>query len=161
MNYLKPYRMNLFFALLLFACSTETPDTKATSTDNSKSANIVSVEVSGNENSYTFKVGIKSPDTGCDQYANWWEVLSEDGKLIYRRILGHSHVNEQPFIRSGGTVAIGKEQIVWVRAHMNNSGYGGEVFKGTVKEGFAKFDADTNFSKEIEAESPQPNGCAF
>ncbi len=161
MNYLKSYRMNLFFALLLFACSTETPDTKVTSTDNSKSANIVSVEVSGSENSYTFKVGIKSPDTGCDQYANWWEVLSEDGKLIYRRILGHSHVSEQPFLRSGGTVSIGEEQVVWVRAHMNNSGYGGEVFKGTAKDGFTKFDADTNFPKEIETESPQPNGCAF
>lgn len=153
--------MNIFFALLLFACSTETPDTKVTPKENSKAANIVSVEASGNENNYTFKVGIKSPDTGCEQYANWWEVLSEDGKLIYRRILGHSHVSEQPFIRSGGNVVIGQEQVVWIRAHMNNTGYGGEVFKGTVKDGFTKFDADTNFPKEIEAESPQPSGCAF
>ena len=161
MNVLKIVMMNFLFTILLFACATETSDTKITPKDESASANIVSVEVSGSENSYTFKVGIKSPDTGCDQYANWWEVLSEDGKLLYRRILGHSHVNEQPFIRSGGTVNIGEGKIVWVRAHMNNAGYGGEVFKGTVKDGFVKFDADTNFRKEIEKEAPQPNGCAF
>ncbi len=157
----KTIRMNFLLTLVLFACATETTETKVTPKENSNAANIVSVEVSGNENNYTFKVGIKSPDTGCKQYANWWEVLSEDGKLIYRRILGHSHVNEQPFIRSGGTVAIGQEQVVWIRAHMNNTGYGGEVFKGTVKDGFTKFDADTNFPKEIETESPQPSGCAF
>ncbi len=161
MNYFKTNIMNLFFAVLLLACATETTDTKAVSKDDDKSANIISVQVSGSENSYTFKVGIKSPDTGCGQYANWWEVLSEDGKLIYRRILGHSHVSEQPFIRSGGPVDIGEGQVVWIRAHMNNSGYGGEVFKGTVEEGFVKVDSDTSFPKEIETESPQSGGCAF
>ena len=161
MDLIKTVTMNFLFALLLFACATETSDTKITPKDGETSANIVSAEVSGSENNYTFKVGIKSPDTGCDQYANWWEVLSEDGKLLYRRILGHSHVSEQPFIRSGRTVSIGEGQVVWVRAHMNNSGYGGEVFKGSVKDGFTKFGADTNFPKEIETEYPQPNGCAF
>lgn len=161
MNAFKTNIMYFLFALLLFSCATETTDTKITPMDDDASANIVSVEITGSENNYTFKIGIKSPDTGCDQYANWWEVLSEDGQLIYRRILGHSHVNEQPFVRSGGTVVIEKEQIVWVRSHMNNTGYGGEVFKGTVNDGFAKFDADTDFPKEIEMESPQPGVCAF
>ena len=57
---------------------------------------------------------VASPDTGCDQYANWWEVITEDGALIYRRILGHSHVNEQPFIRSGVGVVIDENQVVIV-----------------------------------------------
>ncbi len=160
MNLFKTIIMNFLFILLL-ACATDTTDTIMTPKDTTKLANVVSVEATGSEKNYTFKVGIKSPDTGCDQYANWWEVLSEDGKLIYRRILGHSHVNEQPFIRSGGAVVIGKAQVVWIRAHMNTSGYGGEVFKGTVKDGFVKTAADINFSKAIETESPQPSGCAF
>ncbi len=79
-------------------------------------AEIVSVVVSGNENGYSFSVGIKSPDTGCDQYADWWEIISEDGNLVYRRVLAHSHVDEQPFVRSGGPVAVTKEQTVYIRA---------------------------------------------
>ena len=57
-------------------------------------ANIVSVDVSA---SFVFSVGIASPDTGCDQYANWWEVVTPGGTLLYRRILAHSHITEQPF----------------------------------------------------------------
>jgi len=69
-------------------------------------ADVLSVEVTGSPNAYQFSVKIASPDTGCEQYADWWEVLSEDGQLLYRRILLHSHVNEQPFVRSGGPVNI-------------------------------------------------------
>ena len=128
---------------------------------NNEMAKIVSVELSGNENSYSFKVGISSPDTGCDQYANWWEVISEDGELIYRRILGHSHVNEQPFVRSGGKVNILNNQIVIVRAHMNTSGYGTKTFKGSVNNGFTAFDTDQNFAKNLANVKPLPTGCAF
>ncbi len=124
-------------------------------------AEIVSVSVTGEENRYSFSVGIKSPDTGCDQYANWWEVISEDGNLIYRRILAHSHVSEQPFVRSGGPVAIKKDQIVYVRAHMNTSGYGEKVFKGNVAEGFKESTLDKTFAMQLETTPPLPCGCAF
>jgi|GEM_PF-2150998 len=109
-------RALILFMTLSFACSAQ--ETKAY-------ADVISVEVSGVDNNYTFSVGITSPDTGCEQYANWWEVISEDGQLIYRRILGHSHVAEQPFVRLGGKVKIDKQQVVIIRAHMNTSGYGG------------------------------------
>ncbi len=135
--------------------STDLPDT--TSTD----AKIVSVSVSGEEGSYSFNVGIKSPDTGCDQYADWWEVISEGGQLLYRRILAHSHVNEQPFSRSGSPVVIKKDQIVFVRAHMNTNGYGNEVFKGSVETGFEKNMLDKTFADQLELVAPLPGGCAF
>ena len=131
-------------------------------TDTNALAEITGVTVSGNENAYTFSVTIKSPDTGCEQYANWWEVISEDGSsLLYRRILGHSHVNEQPFTRSGGSVGITKDQIVYVRAHMNTSGYGTTVFKGSVDSGFSAATLEAEFGEALETEVPQPSGCAF
>ncbi|WP_024770208.1 hypothetical protein [Aquimarina macrocephali] len=124
-------------------------------------AEISSVSVNGEESKYSFSVGIKSPDTGCNQYADWWEVISEDGELLYRRILGHSHVNEQPFIRSGGPVPIKKDQIVYVRAHMNTSKYGNKVFKGSVNEGFTESMLDSEFANNLEIKQPLPDGCAF
>ncbi len=160
---------NIFFfclPLVVYFISCKEDDTAVSMNDmpeidTETQAEIVSVSVTGEENDYTFSVGIKSPDTGCNQYANWWEVISEDGKLIYRRILAHSHVNEQPFTRSGGKVVIGNSQIVYVRAHMNTSKYGKKVFKGNVIDGFAASELDETFANELETSQPLPAGCAF
>ena len=124
-------------------------------------ANVISVKTRGVSGSYQFSVEIQSPDKGCAQFANWWEVLSESGKLLYRRILFHSHVQEQPFVRSGGPVAITETDVVWIRAHMHPQGYGGEVFKGTVKNGFQKQQKIIKFASNISKLPPQPDGCAF
>ncbi|AXT49655.1 hypothetical protein D1818_02020 [Aquimarina sp. BL5] len=124
-------------------------------------AGVTSVSVTGQEDNYTFSVEIKSPDLGCNQYADWWEIVSEDGRLLYRRILAHSHVNEQPFTRSGGPVNIAKDEIVYIRAHMNNKGYGDVVFKGSVSAGFNQETLETTFASELETTAPLPNGCAF
>jgi hypothetical protein len=124
-------------------------------------ADVTAVSASGPTGKYTFHVTISSPDTGCDQYADWWEVADQQGGLVYRRILAHSHVNEQPFTRQGGTVMVGEDQNVWIRAHMNSAGYGGDTFYGNVKEGFSVKDMPDNFGQDIENESPQPTGCAF
>jgi hypothetical protein len=124
-------------------------------------ADVLSVDASGDPNMYQFAVEIASPDTGCDQYANWWEVVNEDGELIYRRVLTHSHVDEQPFIRSGGPVEIGPDTPVWVRAHMHPDGYGGAAFYGTVSEGFEQTDLAPDFADDVAEEEPLPEGCAF
>ena len=124
-------------------------------------AKVISVEVQGKPQNYTFNVGISSPDTGCEQYADWWEVLNEEGKLLYRRILAHSHVEEQPFKRSGGPVAVSDTEILIVRAHMNNSGYGTTAFKGSVKDGFKETQIEPGFASEVKSQEPQPSGCAF
>ncbi len=124
-------------------------------------ADIISVETKGQAGAYTFILGVSSPDTGCEQYANWWEILSEDGNLLYRRILAHSHVNEQPFIRSGTSVEIAADQIVWLRVHMHPAGYGGQTFKGTVNSGFQATPFPPDFATQVETMPPLPNGCAF
>ncbi len=155
--------MILFVSLFLSSgCS---PDNKESDTpDTSKDfAVVLSVSATGSARNYTFNVELKSPDTGCDQYANWWEVLSEDGKLIYRRILAHSHVNEQPFQRSGGSVNATEDQTLIIRAHMHPGGYGyGKIaMKGSIKAGFKVFDIPKGFAADVEKQAPQPTGCAF
>lgn len=124
-------------------------------------ATVTKVEFSGEENAYTFNVTIASTDIGCDQYADWWEVIDMEGNLVYRRILTHSHVNEQPFTRSGGAVTISETTEVYVRAHMNNSGYGSSVQKGSVTTGFAASELDVEFAQSLAETAPLPDGCAF
>lgn len=126
-----------------------------------RKADVTQVSASGSENRYSFSVTISSPDTGCKQYADWWEVVSEEGELIYRRILLHSHVSEQPFTRSGGSVNIANDQVIWIRAHMNNSGYGGEAMKGTVKDGFNRADFPDTLGVNLDKVDPLPGNCNF
>jgi hypothetical protein len=124
-------------------------------------AHVVSVTVEGKPGKYKFEVGVSSADTGCGQYADWWEVLDEDGDLLYRRVLGHSHVDEQPFVRRGGPVPVEPDQIVWVRAHMHPTGYGGTAAKGSVKEGFELFELSADFVAHLAARKPLPRSCRF
>ena len=125
-------------------------------------ANVVAVSASGEAGSYRFDVTIASPDTGCGQYANWWEVLRPDGSLVHRRILGHSHVDEQPFTRSSSPVAITDQEEILVRAHMHPGGYGGAVYRGSVAGGFAADSTvEASFAASLAEAAPQPEGCAF
>ena len=124
-------------------------------------ANVTAVSTQGSTGAYRFAVTLKSDETGCEQYADWWEVLSVKGELLYRRILVHSHPDTQPFTRSGGSVKIKADDIVYVRAHMNKLGYVGDVFKGTVLTGFKKVTKVPKFSKNVEKQQPLPNGCTF
>ncbi len=124
-------------------------------------ADVLSVRVSGEPGAYQFAVEIASPDTGCEQYADWWEIVSVDGDLLYRRILLHSHVDEQPFTRSGGPVEIDASAVVYVRAHMSTTGYGGWVLRGTVRDGFEPAEVETGFGSGLERIPPQPEDCVF
>ena len=124
-------------------------------------ADIISVDVSGDPGAYRFSVGVRSPDLGCEQFADWWEVIDERGDLIYRRILLHSHTGEQPFARSGGPVQIAPEDVVLVRAHMHPSGFGGVAFKGSIQTGFQEIELSPDFASELENTPPLPEGCAF
>ncbi|MGB3492267.1 MAG: hypothetical protein WBA57_06040 [Elainellaceae cyanobacterium] len=124
-------------------------------------AEVIDVSVSEESGNFTFSVTVQSPDTGCEQYADWWEVLSEEGELLYRRVLLHSHVDEQPFTRSGGPVAIQPTDGVIVRSHMNRSGYGTQAQKGTVAEGFSAVDLPEGFAVDVAQQEPLPSGCNF
>ena len=124
-------------------------------------ADVTAVTTQGSSGDYTFKVTLKSTETGCEQYADWWEVVSEKGELLYRRILVHSHPDTQPFTRSGGKIAIKPNDIVYVRAHMNKEGYVGDVLKGSVNTGFKRVTNFPHFPKALEKQEPLPTGCLF
>jgi hypothetical protein len=130
--------------------------------DDAVTADVTAVRVSGAPGAYTFSVTLSSPDTGCDQYADWWEVITPDGELVYRRILAHSHVNEQPFTRSAGPVELQETTQAIVRAHVNNAGYGGVAFSGSPASGFVADPSVTSaLAPELADAAPQPDNCAF
>jgi hypothetical protein len=139
------------------ACGSDSP----TTTGDPTLADVVGVEVSGDDGGYTFAVSVRSHETGCDRYADWWEVLAADGSLVYRRILAHSHPTEQPFTRTGGPVAVGADDVVWVRAHLAPGGYGGAVFTGTAAGGLVEGTLPVGLGDGVESAEPQPAGCAF
>ncbi len=62
---------------------------------------VENVEISSIGNgSFRVDVTLRHDDSGWDHYANQWDVLDEEGKVIGTRVLYHPHVNEQPFTRS-------------------------------------------------------------
>lgn len=136
------------------------PDTPASTSE--EEAQVIAVDITPNGTSnYQFAVTIASPDTGCDQYANWWEVVTPEGELLYRRILAHSHVDEQPFTRSGGPVTIDADQVAIVRVHMHPDGYSTQAMEGIVGKGLAPTTLTDEFASELAEAEPQPSGCTF
>ncbi|MEO0770179.1 MAG: hypothetical protein AAFY72_12245, partial [Cyanobacteria bacterium J06649_4] len=124
-------------------------------------AAVIAVDVTGGPGAYNFSVTVESLDTGCDRYANWWEVITEDGDLLYRRILAHSHVEEQPFTRSGGPVDIGVDDVVIVRSHMHPTGYQAQSYQGSVANGFEAISLPAEFAQDLRETEPLPSGCTF
>jgi len=125
-------------------------------------ADVRAVQVTGDPGAYVFSVTLQSPDRGWDQYADWWEILAADGTLLYRRILRHSHVEEQPFTRAGDPVAVAADQVLVVRAHLSTTGYGGDVLRGSPAGGFTvATDLPADFAAGVEAIPPRPEGCLY
>ena len=153
-------RFVLALSLLLASCAS--PSSAETPAPTGGDVEVTSARATGSPGAYSFSVEVRSAETGCDAYADWWEVIDADGQTLhYRRILAHSHVDEQPFTRSGGPVAVGADDEVVVRAHFNPSGYGRVALKGSVSGGFAPVTLPEGFGASLGDAAPQPSGCAF
>jgi hypothetical protein len=89
--------------------------------------------VQGDDETWTFHVTVEHPDTGWEDYADGWDVVTPDGIVLkpdpdapFTRLLLHPHVNEQPFTRSQSSIEIPPHVTqVRVRAHDLVAGYGG------------------------------------
>jgi hypothetical protein len=89
--------------------------------------------VQASDGSWTFHVTVRHPDTGWEDYADGWDVLTPDGEVIkpdpsspFTRLLLHPHETEQPFTRSQSGIVISPDVTqVRVRAHDLVDGFGG------------------------------------
>ena len=71
-----------------------------------------------------FSVTLEHADEGWNHYADQWDVVTLDGKLLKSRVLYHPHVDEQPFTRSlsGVVIPAGVTQVR-IRARDSRHGY--------------------------------------
>jgi hypothetical protein len=64
-------------------------------------AHVVAVKATRAANgTWRFDVTIRSTETGWKKYADRWQVVAPDGRVLATRVLLHPHVDEQPFTRS-------------------------------------------------------------
>ena len=81
----------------------------------------------GSDGSYGFNVTLRHDDKGWKHYADNWEILTPDGKLLGRRVLLHPHDTEQPFTRSlRGVVIPPGIKKVRIRGHDKVHNHGGK-----------------------------------
>lgn len=89
------------------------------------------------DGTWSFAVTVRHPDTGWENYADGWDVLTPDGEVMqpdgtspFTRLLTHPHVEEQPFTRSRSDIRLpaGTEHVQ-VRAHSLVGGFGGQEVK--------------------------------
>ena len=107
--------MKYFFSLLLLV----------TSVASAGEVRILKVKVEC-PSSCTFAVTLEHEDEGWHHYANQWDVVTLDGKLLKSRVLYHPHENEQPFTRSlSGVIIAADVKQVRIRARDTQHGYSG------------------------------------
>ena len=90
-------------------------------------ADVLSVQIECDDKSVCeFAVRVRHADEGWDHYADRWEVLTRDGRVLATRVLRHPHVGEQPFERRLSAVELPAElERVRVRAHDSVHDFGG------------------------------------
>jgi hypothetical protein len=116
---------------------TATPATTPAPTpsgDGEANADVLYVKaVQAADGTWAFHVTVRHPDTGWEDYADGWDVLTPDGTVLkpdpdspFTRLLLHPHESEQPFTRSQSGIAVPPDVTqVRVRAHDLVDGYGG------------------------------------
>ena len=110
---------NVFFAMVLAALCAAPPLRAGEPA-------VLDVQVAANPGgTYSFQVTVTHKDEGWSHYADAWDVLSENGRILATRTLYHPHVDEQPFTRSLARVAvpIGVKKVT-VRARDSVHGFG-------------------------------------
>ncbi|MEM7668060.1 MAG: hypothetical protein AAF317_02785 [Pseudomonadota bacterium] len=96
---------------------------------------VVDAEASSSGSGWRFNVTVRHADTGWDHYADAWRVVGADGEVYGTRILAHPHVDEQPFTRSLGGVAIPDSvDTVWIEARDSVHGWAETTFELTLPQ---------------------------
>lgn len=101
-----------------------------------REANVLAVEFEQLEDGrYRFDVTLIHDDDGeAPEYADGWQVESEDGALLGQRSLTHAHGN-QPFTRSLTIEIPAGIAIVIVRGHDMQHAFGGQSMRVNLQTG--------------------------
>lgn len=77
------------------------------------------------DGTFRIEVAVRHADTGWEHFADRWDVLAPDGKVLGTRVLLHPHETEQPFTRDldGVRVPPGIRSVV-IRVHDKVHGWG-------------------------------------
>ncbi|MEM1429579.1 MAG: hypothetical protein AAGG09_08990 [Pseudomonadota bacterium] len=87
-------------------------------------AEIVGAEARANGATWTVSVTLRHADTGWDDYADGWRIVTEGGDVVGTRELLHPHVNEQPFTRSLSGVSL-PDGPLFIESSTNVTGWSG------------------------------------
>ena len=80
-----------------------------TVSSNANEVEVVNIKATQEKDkTWNFNVTLKHADQGWDHYANEWQIIGPNNKILGTRTLYHPHVNEQPFTRSLGGIKIPK-----------------------------------------------------
>lgn len=91
---------------------------------------------------FIFEVTLVHDDLGeAPEYADWWIVEDLNGVELGRRVLLHSHGN-QPFTRSEIIHIPDDVEMVLIRAHDMQHGYGGQAMQVDLQTGEVKIVSD-------------------
>jgi len=89
-------------------------------------ADVLSASADCSSSVCTFSVTVRHADEGWSHYADTWEVVAPDGRVLATRVLQHPHVGEQPFTRELRGVEVPADVTsVRIRAHDSVHGFGG------------------------------------
>jgi len=100
--------------------------------------------IQAKDKSWNFAVTLKHDDEGWDHYANEWQVIAPDNKVLATRTLYHPHVNEQPFTRGTQGVKI-PDTIKTVRVIAKDTVHG-------LSKNAVEIELSTNHIKKITLE---------
>lgn len=90
-------------------------------------ADVLKVEATEEtDGAWAFAVTVRHGDQDPDHWADWWRVRTVEGKELGRRVLLHSHVDEQPFTRDERIRVPAGVRVVIVEAHDKRHGLGGQ-----------------------------------
>jgi len=160
--------MRAWTLVFLAACGGEPELTEDTDpvvqvdrTDLDLFARVTSVTARGSTGEYDLTVTLDVPDLGCEQYADWWEVIDPETDVLRAR-----QPLDRPWLQAGdrestlqGAPILLDQQVV-VRVHMHPHGYGGLAAIGNVKDGIVPsedFELADRFHDAAErGEVPEP-----
>jgi tetratricopeptide (TPR) repeat protein len=158
-------RVNALAAILTLHAESSTP-----SLIDGPAVLAVEVDPKGSE-AYEVSVSIQSPDIDCDRHTDWWEVLSEEGILLGRKIIDAPQDIEHPFTTQETINISDPNQVVIVRAHFSDdvdedssfgvAKYPTQAMKGKFSEpdSFKSIRLPANFAAQVEKQGIQPKEC--